>query len=170
MRRRDVSGAGWGSGQRGAMSAPEPSVLNALKGFTESADKWPGPRAVKIFVASVYNGEYLRVWGLYFLFLLRSKLGMKAGSFQALENSLYSKKSWEHKWILVSTSVDSDISAIYVRIRASAKTSTVQSRVPAPWSILNNCMNSAKLASKSERDWLSKIIVTTITCFMHYNI
>ncbi|KAH9645257.1 hypothetical protein HF086_000420 [Spodoptera exigua] len=37
------------------MSAPEPAVLNALKGFTESSDKWPGPRAVKIFVASVYN-------------------------------------------------------------------------------------------------------------------
>ncbi|XP_047019975.1 protein qui-1 isoform X2 [Helicoverpa zea] len=37
------------------MSAPEPSVLSALKGFTETSDKWPGPRAVKIYVASVYN-------------------------------------------------------------------------------------------------------------------
>ncbi|XP_075970830.1 protein qui-1 [Anticarsia gemmatalis] len=37
------------------MSAPEPAVLSALKGNTEHSDKWPGPRAVKIYVASVYN-------------------------------------------------------------------------------------------------------------------
>lgn len=57
MRLHNVSGAGWGS--RGAMSAPEPSVLNALKGFTQNYEKWPGPRAVKIYVASVYNGSYI---------------------------------------------------------------------------------------------------------------
>lgn len=43
------------------MSAPEPAVLNALKGFTENSDKWPGPRAVKIYVASVYNGTLLNL-------------------------------------------------------------------------------------------------------------
>ncbi|CAH2266800.1 jg7983 [Pararge aegeria aegeria] len=37
------------------MSAPEPLVLQALQGFTEQSDKWPGPRVVKIYVASVYN-------------------------------------------------------------------------------------------------------------------
>ncbi|XP_045764510.1 protein qui-1 isoform X1 [Maniola jurtina] len=37
------------------MSAPEPLVLQALQGYTEQSDKWPGPRVVKIFVASVYN-------------------------------------------------------------------------------------------------------------------
>ncbi|XP_052750430.1 protein qui-1 [Galleria mellonella] len=37
------------------MSAPEPSVLQALQGYTQLSDKWPGPRAVKIYVASVYN-------------------------------------------------------------------------------------------------------------------
>ncbi|KAL0840162.1 hypothetical protein ABMA28_015455 [Loxostege sticticalis] len=37
------------------MSAPEPFVLQALKGFVDGSEKWPGPRAVKIFVASVYN-------------------------------------------------------------------------------------------------------------------
>ncbi|XP_060801152.1 protein qui-1 [Amyelois transitella] len=37
------------------MTAPEPSVLQALQGYTQLSDKWPGPRAVKIFVASVYN-------------------------------------------------------------------------------------------------------------------
>lgn len=42
----------------GAMSAPEPLVLQALQGYTDQSDKWPGPRAVKIFVASVYNGKH----------------------------------------------------------------------------------------------------------------
>ncbi|KOB67002.1 Uncharacterized protein OBRU01_20742 [Operophtera brumata] len=37
------------------MSAPEPAVLQALQGYTQQSDKWPGPRAVKIFVASVFN-------------------------------------------------------------------------------------------------------------------
>ncbi|XP_049866312.1 protein qui-1 [Pectinophora gossypiella] len=37
------------------MSAPEPGVLRALQGYTDQSDKWPGPRAVKIFVASVFN-------------------------------------------------------------------------------------------------------------------
>ncbi|XP_028026652.1 uncharacterized protein LOC114240334 [Bombyx mandarina] len=37
------------------MSSPEPLVLQALQGNTQLSDKWPGPRAVKIFVASVYN-------------------------------------------------------------------------------------------------------------------
>ncbi|XP_037299409.1 uncharacterized protein LOC115450836 [Manduca sexta] len=37
------------------MSAPEPLVLQALQGHTQQSDKWPGPRAVKIYVASVYN-------------------------------------------------------------------------------------------------------------------
>lgn len=46
----------------GAMSAPEPSVLQALQGYTQQSDKWPGPRAVKIFVASVFNGMYSIVW------------------------------------------------------------------------------------------------------------
>lgn len=40
-----------------AMSAPEPQVLQALQGHTELSDKWPGPRAVKIYVAAVYNGK-----------------------------------------------------------------------------------------------------------------
>lgn len=39
------------------MSAPEPLVLQALQGFTQQIDKWPGPRAVKIYLASVYNGK-----------------------------------------------------------------------------------------------------------------
>lgn len=37
------------------MSAPEPAVLNALRGSTDHSEKWPGPRAVKIYVASIYN-------------------------------------------------------------------------------------------------------------------
>ncbi|XP_028158797.1 NACHT domain- and WD repeat-containing protein 1 [Ostrinia furnacalis] len=37
------------------MSAPEPFVLQALQGFVHGSEKWPGPRAVKIFVASAYN-------------------------------------------------------------------------------------------------------------------
>ncbi|XP_063361352.1 protein qui-1 [Cydia amplana] len=37
------------------MSAPEPAVLQALQGHTQNCDKWPGPRACKIYVASVYN-------------------------------------------------------------------------------------------------------------------
>lgn len=45
----------------GAMSAPEPLVLQALQGYTDQSDKWPGPRAVKIFVASVYNGKHFNI-------------------------------------------------------------------------------------------------------------
>lgn len=41
------------------MSAPEPAVLQALQGHTQDSGKWPGPRAVKFFVASVYNGKVL---------------------------------------------------------------------------------------------------------------
>lgn len=41
------------------MSAPEPAVLQALQGHTQGSDKWPGPRAVKFYVASVYNGKVL---------------------------------------------------------------------------------------------------------------
>ncbi|XP_026328462.1 uncharacterized protein LOC113236548 [Hyposmocoma kahamanoa] len=37
------------------MSAPEPAVLQALQGHTQGSDKWPGPRAVKFYIASVYN-------------------------------------------------------------------------------------------------------------------
>ncbi|KAJ2938260.1 hypothetical protein O0L34_g17601 [Tuta absoluta] len=37
------------------MSAPEPGVLRALQGYTDQSDKWPGPRAVKVYVASVFN-------------------------------------------------------------------------------------------------------------------
>ncbi|XP_050669310.1 protein qui-1 isoform X2 [Leptidea sinapis] len=37
------------------MTAPDPLVLQALKGFTQDSDKWPGPRAVKIYLASTYN-------------------------------------------------------------------------------------------------------------------
>ncbi|XP_041976047.1 NACHT domain- and WD repeat-containing protein 1 [Aricia agestis] len=37
------------------MSAPEPLVLEALQGHVQQHDKWPGPRAVKIFVASTYK-------------------------------------------------------------------------------------------------------------------
>lgn len=48
----------------GAMSAPEPLVLQALQGYTDQSDKWPGPRAVKIFVASVYNGKHFNICGV----------------------------------------------------------------------------------------------------------
>ncbi|XP_045534151.1 protein qui-1 [Papilio machaon] len=37
------------------MSAPEPAVLRALQGYTDHSDKWPGPRLVKIYLASIYN-------------------------------------------------------------------------------------------------------------------
>ncbi|CAF4897935.1 unnamed protein product [Pieris macdunnoughi] len=37
------------------MSAPEPLVLQALQGYTQESDKWPGPRVVKIYIASLYN-------------------------------------------------------------------------------------------------------------------
>ncbi|CAG4977394.1 unnamed protein product [Colias eurytheme] len=37
------------------MSAPDPLVLQALQGFTQESDKWPGARAVKIYIASLYN-------------------------------------------------------------------------------------------------------------------
>lgn len=39
------------------MSAPEPAVLQALQGHPQDSGKWPGPRAVKFYVASVYNGQ-----------------------------------------------------------------------------------------------------------------
>ena len=48
------------------MSAPEPLVLQALQGYTEQSDKWPGPRAVKIYVASVYNGKETLILMLHF--------------------------------------------------------------------------------------------------------
>ncbi|XP_048484798.1 protein qui-1 [Plutella xylostella] len=37
------------------MSAPEPAVLEALRGGGGGAAAWPGPRTAKIYVASVYN-------------------------------------------------------------------------------------------------------------------
>ncbi|XP_053602365.1 protein qui-1 [Plodia interpunctella] len=37
------------------MTAPEPLVLQALQGHTQQSTKWPGPRAVKIYITSVYN-------------------------------------------------------------------------------------------------------------------
>ncbi|GBP59796.1 hypothetical protein EVAR_30065_1 [Eumeta japonica] len=41
---------------RATMSAPEPHVLEALRGRTEGAAAWPGPRALNIYLASAYNG------------------------------------------------------------------------------------------------------------------